>query len=591
MPSARASVNVRAIAQGASERNISVVVEGRHATRALRAVHAGFYLSPHTISIGVIGPGHRGQGAARSARARRARGCASSSRSTCGCAAFCGSKRMLLAETGIPLERLARGVRGARVAADLDALHRARARRLPAAHGRHRLHARAPRSPRAIADWLGAGIHIVTPTRRPTAPTSPTTSACTRRAARAARTTSTRRRSARGCRSCRRCATCARPATRSRASRASSPERSPTCSTSTTAARLLRHRAGCASSAATPSPIRAMTSPAWTSPASSSSSGGRWACSSRWRDVKVESLVPAGARGRLASRSSWRACRSYDAPMRERLEDARARGKVLRYVGRALRRDGRWRRSGWSSSTPAHPFANIALTDNVVRFATRALPRQPAHRAGAGRRTRGHRGRRVRRPAAPRRLPRSAAVSGHASQQRATAFAPASVGNVAIGFDILGFAVDALGDRVTVTPQRRAGRAASRAITRRVPGRCRATRRDNTAGRALLAHAARRCSPASASRLQIDKGIPLGSGLGGSAASAVGAVVAANALLPQPLQQLELLQVRHAGRGGGERLAARRQHRAVAVRRAGAHRRHRPSAREADSGAGRASAR
>ena len=39
---------------------------------------------------------------------------------------------------------------------------------------------------------------------------------------------------------------------------------------------------------------------------------------------------------------------------------------------------------------------------------------------------------------------------------RATAFAPASVGNVAIGFDILGFAVDALGDRVTVA--RREGR-------------------------------------------------------------------------------------------------------------------------------------
>src|SRR5580693_9267588 len=34
---------------------------------------------------------------------------------------------------------------------------------------------------------------------------------------------------------------------------------------------------------------------------------------------------------------------------------------------------------------------------------------------------------------------------------RATAFAPASVGNVAIGFDILGMAVDALGDRVTVS--------------------------------------------------------------------------------------------------------------------------------------------
>ena len=34
--------------------------------------------------------------------------------------------------------------------------------------------------------------------------------------------------------------------------------------------------------------------------------------------------------------------------------------------------------------------------------------------------------------------------------QHAKAFAPASVANVAIGFDILGFSVDALGDSVTV---------------------------------------------------------------------------------------------------------------------------------------------
>ena len=42
--------------------------------------------------------------------------------------------------------------------------------------------------------------------------------------------------------------------------------------------------------------------------------------------------------------------------------------------------------------------------------------------------------------------------------------------------------------------------------------------------------------------LTIEKGIPLGSGLGGSAASAVAAVVAANALLPKPLSKLELLK-------------------------------------------------
>jgi aspartokinase/homoserine dehydrogenase 1 len=55
-----ASVNVRAIAQGSSERNISAVVDGDDARRALRAAHAGFYLSNRTLSIGVIGAGNVG---------------------------------------------------------------------------------------------------------------------------------------------------------------------------------------------------------------------------------------------------------------------------------------------------------------------------------------------------------------------------------------------------------------------------------------------------------------------------------------------------------------------------------------------------
>ncbi len=52
-----AGVSVRAIAQGASERNISVVIDGKQSARALRSVHSSFYLSPNTVSIGVIGPG------------------------------------------------------------------------------------------------------------------------------------------------------------------------------------------------------------------------------------------------------------------------------------------------------------------------------------------------------------------------------------------------------------------------------------------------------------------------------------------------------------------------------------------------------
>jgi len=52
-----AGINVIAIAQGASERNISAVISSKDMTRALRAVHSSFYLSAKTVSIGVIGPG------------------------------------------------------------------------------------------------------------------------------------------------------------------------------------------------------------------------------------------------------------------------------------------------------------------------------------------------------------------------------------------------------------------------------------------------------------------------------------------------------------------------------------------------------
>ncbi|HKD55057.1 MAG TPA: homoserine kinase [Steroidobacteraceae bacterium] len=131
-----------------------------------------------------------------------------------------------------------------------------------------------------------------------------------------------------------------------------------------------------------------------------------------------------------------------------------------------------------------------------------------------------------------------------APRERATAFAPASVGNVAIGFDIMGFSIEPLGDRVTVT--RRSAPGVEITAVRGVTGGLPRDARDNTAGRALLAmHEALGLDFGFA--LEIDKGIPLGSGLGGSAASAVGAVVAANALLPEPVSRLELLKFAMAG--------------------------------------------
>lgn len=124
------------------------------------------------------------------------------------------------------------------------------------------------------------------------------------------------------------------------------------------------------------------------------------------------------------------------------------------------------------------------------------------------------------------------------SRDACTAFAPASVGNVAVGFDILGFAVDAIGDRVTVTrsPQLGVRITGASGVVRELPS----DPERNTAGRALLALVAA-VRPDFGFDVHLEKGIPLGSGLGGSAASAVGAVVAANALLPEALPRIELL--------------------------------------------------
>ncbi|NDA43893.1 MAG: hypothetical protein EBX78_09780, partial [Gammaproteobacteria bacterium] len=58
----------------------------------------------------------------------------------------------------------------------------------------------------------------------------------------------------------------------------------------------------------------------------------------------------------------------YDGTMKARFEAARARGKVLRYVGR-LTASGT-ATVGVVEFDAKHAFANIALTDNVVRFAT-----------------------------------------------------------------------------------------------------------------------------------------------------------------------------------------------------------------------------
>lgn len=118
------------------------------------------------------------------------------------------------------------------------------------------------------------------------------------------------------------------------------------------------------------------------------------------------------------------------------------------------------------------------------------------------------------------------------------AFAPATVANVSCGFDVFGMALEAPGDEV---------------LARRTEGslvRIRSVSGDGgrlplDAGRNTAGVAVRAFLDAIGSRqgveLEVYKRMPLGSGMGSSAASAVAALVAANRLLGDPLSRLELL--------------------------------------------------
>jgi homoserine kinase len=120
----------------------------------------------------------------------------------------------------------------------------------------------------------------------------------------------------------------------------------------------------------------------------------------------------------------------------------------------------------------------------------------------------------------------------------ATASAPASIGNVGVGFDILGQAFDAVRDTVTATREAQAGVRLGQ-----VTGLTDSLPKEPEANTALAA--ARAVLEAAGSpfgvRLSIDKGVPLSAGMGGSAASAVAAAAAANALLGSPFAVEELL--------------------------------------------------
>lgn len=126
--------------------------------------------------------------------------------------------------------------------------------------------------------------------------------------------------------------------------------------------------------------------------------------------------------------------------------------------------------------------------------------------------------------------------------QSAKAFAPASVANVSCGFDVLAFAIHGPGDIVEVSRKEEPGveitdiEGDGGLLPKDPP-------LENTAGRAVISMLEDlEIEEKAGISIRIKKMMPLGSGMGSSAASSVAAVVALNKLLDEPYTKRDLLQ-------------------------------------------------
>jgi aspartokinase/homoserine dehydrogenase 1 len=373
-----AAINVRAIAQGASERNISLVVDSKVAAKALRAVHAAFYLSPNTLSIGLIGPGTVGrvlleQIASQVSRLRelnvdlRVRGIATSA-------------RMLLAETAIDLANWPKLMEEKGEAVDLAKF----AAHCQADYIPHTAIIDCTASAEVAGlyrDWLAQGIHIVTPNKKANSGSLPYYRAL-REAARGAGT--------------------------HYLYEATVGAGLPVIHTlrdlretgddivriegifSGTLAYLFNVFDGSESFS---SIVYAAKQKGFTEPDPRDDLSGldvarkliilgrEMGLTLEMSDVAVKGLVPEALDG-CSLEEFMRRLPEFDASMAGLLADARKAGQVLRYVGR-VDADGK-ATVGLVRLDAKHAFANIALTDNVVRFATRRYCDNPLIVQGPG---------------------------------------------------------------------------------------------------------------------------------------------------------------------------------------------------------------
>jgi bifunctional aspartokinase / homoserine dehydrogenase 1 len=374
-----AGVNVRAIAQGSSERNISLVIDERQTSRALGSVHSSFYLSPHTISMGLVGPGSVGsafleQLASQAARLTR------DFRLDLRLRGILTSRRMLLADASIPFGDW-RTALAAGPAADICMFEQ----HVHADHLPHAVIVDCSASTQVAEQyprWLAAGIHVVTPNKK----------ANSAEFAFYERLRETRRLGG-----------------------------SHYLYEATVGAGLpiiqtlrdlretgdeIRRVEGILSGTLSylfnvwdgrepfSSIVRDAKASGYTEPDPRDDLSGmdvarkliilgrEMGLRLELRDIELESLIPASLASCAADEFLDR-LPQLDSLMLERFKAAQARGRVLRYVGALDAATGR-ATVGLVALERSHPFANINLTDNIVRFVTSRYDHNPLVVQGPG---------------------------------------------------------------------------------------------------------------------------------------------------------------------------------------------------------------
>src|SRR6202522_2336854 len=373
-----ASISVKAIAQGASERNISVVVDGKVGAKALRAVHAAFYLAPNTLAIGLIGPGTVGrvllaQIATQIERLRalnldlRVRGIAS-------------SKRMLLEEGTVDLDHWAQRFEEAGEPLDLEKF----AAHVQADYIPHTVIVDCTASAEVgqnYVGWLKRGIHIVTPNKKANSGTLPYYRAL-QEAGRASGTHYLYEATVGA----------GLPIIQTlRDLRETGDEITRIEGIfSGTLAYLFNVFDGSESFS---SIVRVAKQKGYTEPDPREDLSGmdvarkliilarEMGLTLEMEDVQVQGLVP-GSLAQCSVDEFMQRISEFDTLMALKHSNAAKKNQVLRYVGR-VGADGK-ATVGLVRLDARHAFANIALTDNVVRFATRRYCDNPLIVQGPG---------------------------------------------------------------------------------------------------------------------------------------------------------------------------------------------------------------